>query len=83
MNDLKDTFAFGVIGSCVGFIILLIITTSCSSPICPDPNESKYTKSNIEYLVFEIEGMPCVGVGRVNQYGYAGLSCDWSKWEGR
>lgn len=30
------------------------------------------------YEVFIIEGMPCVRVYRID-----GISCDWSKWDGR
>ena len=31
-----------------------------------------------DYEVFFIEGMPCVRVYRID-----GISCDWSKWNGR
>ena len=31
-----------------------------------------------EYEIFLIEGMPCVRVNRID-----GVSCDWSRWDGR
>lgn len=36
----------------------------------------------IEYDVFYVEGMPCIWALSSYQKGYAGLTCDWSQWNG-
>ncbi len=59
-------------------VILLSLSISACAPAGTKQTEGKYSLS---YHVFEIEDMPCVWA--VSKFGNTGLSCDWSKWEGR
>jgi hypothetical protein len=70
----------------------LLLLQSCSPQVFPDkPGDIGANKRNkdglgIEYTMFEIEGMPCVWIERTENRaggentGYAGLTCDWSRW---
>jgi len=81
MKDIVPQITFGIV--LVLSLIMVLVITLLPRPPLPDFSEPKHTKNSIEYRVFEVEGMPCMGIGSVRQYGYAGLSCDWSKWEGK
>ncbi len=65
-------------------LIALFVLTACT-PIGGHPSgEVLETDTGFTYHIVEIEGMPCIWVAEtfVSEYAYAGLTCDWSKYNG-
>ena len=66
-------------------LIMVLFLTGCitggpgSVPLHVSPD-------GITYELFYIQGMPCMRFGRGTMNGvwkYDGVSCDWSKWNGK
>lgn len=71
------------------FVLLALILVACETTGGPSSYGRKSeSKDAPAYSIFYIEGMPCVWVentrnaGANYATGYAGLSCDWSRWKG-
>ncbi len=62
--------------------LIAVILLSLTIGACGASAETKQTEGagSLKYRIVKIEGMPCVWV---RENTHAGLSCDWSKWEGK
>lgn len=56
--------------------VTLMVLVGCGSTTSVETKSPQYY--GLEYQV--IDGMPCI---RDTSYRQGGISCDWSKWEGR
>lgn len=74
----------------VGLVLALgigLLLTS-TTPVHGGPQEVQHQTlpNGITYDLFYVQGMPCMRFGRSvgnNVWNYDGVSCDWSKWNGK
>ena len=81
-----ENLLFGIViavGAICLFVLLMSFYFQASGPEPSDFGRTQEGEGVSEYTVFHIEGMPCVWMEHaIGSVGYAGLSCDWSRWNG-
>lgn len=63
------------------FLVLLVILVSCTSAGTPKDLSNGIPRDFRRISYFIVDGMPCMYVD--TGYNEGGISCNWSKWDGR